>query len=135
MFLQYQNCTPQQAAAKILQDYTCMQPVDFNRLFRSLGIRAFAYDDVPHILKKNSLQALTAFAGVSGYFGDTPVIFFDGKRSKNAIRWILAHELGHIVLGHVRPHYMQQMSIAQSDSAERAADEFAAALLHINLSR
>lgn len=41
--------------------------------------------------------------GLTFFVGETPVILYDDTPSPQRIRFTIAHELGHLVLGHVAP--------------------------------
>ncbi len=57
------------------------------------------------------------------------LILIDGERSSYRQRYTLAHEIGHIVLGHIHKKYIIWDSIIQDITHEREANIFAAELL------
>ena len=84
----------------------------------------------PQRLPKDSKK----FAGVAMFCGQTPVVVLASK--KDGPPWLafhLAHELGHIFLGHVKPGddplVDADIDKADDDQQEKQADEFANSVL------
>lgn len=136
MYRKYYNFTPPAAAAQIRRDFGAFQPDEINRLLNWLNIRAFNYSAVERFLKENNL---TEFAektlGFSCFVGEIPVIFFDPALETHQRRFVVCHEIGHIVLGHIQPVYqpfnqvVQPVVFPKRLPPEAAANWFAAALL------
>lgn len=108
-------------------------PVSLNEICRQLGVRVFSYADAAKIIQNKQLAGIVAKTdGLSFYNGDTPVILFDQTLSLNRNRFTIAHELGHIILGHVK---RGQATIRNREPSpddnpyEAAANQFAVRLL------
>ena len=108
-------------------------PVDLNAVVRHLGVRVYAYSRGRELLEKAGLEAVARQAsGLTFYSGDQPVILYNDGETPQRIRFTIGHELGHLVLGHVRPgeHTRQNREPQPGDSPmEQAANRFAADLL------
>lgn len=125
----YQNT--RDAAWRILLDCKLAKlPIDLNPVCRILGAKAVSYQvhwkegEIPPIAK--------ATDGMTFYSGDQPIILFDQDKPSGRIRFTVAHELGHLVLGHVAPGQVTVINRepAKTDSPlETAANQFAARLL------
>lgn len=128
----YQNT--RNASWKILLDCGIDSlPVNINAICRSLGVRVFSYDEGAEIIERAHLYRIVRHAnGVAFYLHNTPVILFDETRDKHSIRFTAAHELGHIVLGHVKPVGVTTVHHGPEWSAvpeEKAANQFAVRML------
>ena len=102
----------------LLQEKICALPVRISVLCRNMGIAVKMY------YAENGLDGYTLMVG------DTPVIFINGQRSIGRQRFTAAHELGHIMLGHVGLY--QQVNrdpLTSKDPLEQAANAFAVRLL------
>ena len=108
-------------------------PVDLNAVVRHLGVRVYAYSRCRELLEDTGLEAVARQAsGLTFYSGSQPVILYNDLETPQRIRFTIGHELGHIVLGHVRPgeHTRQNREPQPGDSPrEQAANRFAADLL------
>lgn len=108
--------------------------VDFNKICKDYGIRVCSYQS---LRKKNDSwpqkhEVLDFFlqsgGGVSfAVNGGKPVIIFDADLEKSEIRHIIAHELGHILLGHLS--FREDVESKMPDFAETEANIFAAVLM------
>ena len=90
----------------------------------SVGIPVVHYADLPQGIKKVD--------GLVACFNGQPVIVICcAKRSYAWLAFILAHELGHILCGHVTEQVFVDENIAEEeqDAEETEANEFAATLL------
>lgn len=128
----YQNA--RDASWKILLDCGINRlPVDLNTIRDQLGVRIASYEDAKTLIRKRNLSMLTAQTdGLTFYAGAKPVILYSEVCSPERIRFTIAHELGHIVLGHVVPGSITTKNREPSprDSPqETAANQFAARLL------
>lgn len=108
-------------------------PVDLNAICRKLGIRVLSYGKNMRMIERTNLAPTVRRAdGVTFYVRETPVILFDETRPQPRARFTVAHEVGHIILGHVRPG---DVTTANRDPhpgdapEETAANQFAARLL------
>ena len=128
----YQNA--RNASWKILLDCGIDRlPVDLNAIRERLGVRIASYEDAKTLIQKRNLSALTVQTdGLTFYAGAEPVILYSEVCSPERIRFTIAHELGHIVLGHVAPGSIttknHEPSLGDSQQ-ETAANQFAARLL------
>lgn len=128
----YQNA--RDAAWRILLDckIDCL-PVDLNAICRKLKIRVLAYGKNLGMIERAELVPLVRHAdGVTFYAQDMPIVLFDEAKPQPRARFTVAHELGHIVLGHVRPGSVTAANREPQpgDSPEEtAANQFAARLL------
>ena len=69
-------------------------------------------------------------SGISMIIGEQPFIFVNQNKSIERRRFTAAHELGHILLGHVGKYRFANNNLQNNDiPIERAADEFAINLL------
>ena len=108
-------------------------PVNLNVVLRHLGVRAYSYSRSRELLASTGLEEVAKqVSGLTFYAGAQPVILFNDAETPQRIRFTIGHELGHIVLGHVRPgeHTSQNREPQPGDSqTEQAANRFAADLL------
>lgn len=122
------------AAWRILLDCKIDRlPVDLNAICRGLKIRALAYGKNLGMIERAGLgSAVRGADGVTFYVQGMPVILFDEAKPQPRARFTVAHEVGHIVLGHVQPG---SVTVANREPQpgdapeERAANQFAARLL------
>ncbi len=105
-------------------------PIDLNVVCTALGAKTVSYQthwkdrELPAFAKQTD--------GMTFYAGDNPIILFDRSKTPGRIRFTVAHELGHLILGHVAPGQVTAMNRepANTDSPlETAANQFAARLL------
>lgn len=108
-------------------------PVDLNVIRERLDVRIASYEDAKTLIQKRNLSVLTAQTdGLTFYAGTESVILYSEACSPERIRFTIAHELGHIVLGHVAPGSITTVNreLSPRDSPqETAANRFAARLL------
>lgn len=128
----YQNA--RDASWKILLDCGIDRlPVDLNVIRDRIGVRIASYKDAKALIQKRNLTVLIVQTdGLTFYAGTEPVILYSEVCSPERIRFTIAHELGHIVLGHVAPGSITTVNREPStrDSPqETAANRFAARLL------
>ena len=122
----YQNT--RDAAWNILLDCGIDRlPVDLNCICRQLGVGVYRYGDVT-VTGETALQG----DGLLYFEGNRPVILFNQDKPAVRIRFTVAHELGHLILGHVAAEQgsavNRDFSVA-TDSVEAAANQFAVRLL------
>ena len=107
--------------------------MDLNTIARHLGVRVYAYSRSRKLLEDTGLAEVAGrVSGLTFYAGDKPVILYNDAETPQRIRFTIGHELGHIVLGHVRPgeHTRQNREPQPGDDPmEQAANRFAADLL------
>lgn len=128
----YQNA--RDAAWRILLDCKIDRlPVDLNFVCRKLEIRVLAYGKNTELIERAKLsEAVRRTDGMTFYIRETPIVLFDEKVMPARIKFTVAHELGHIILGHVKPGGITTANREphpEDAPEERAANQFAARLL------
>ncbi len=98
-------------------------PIDVLKIARLAGIRVIRNSDVDDLLPGES--------GKSYYDGKQWTVIYNDKESKERSRYTVAHELGHILLGHEIKHikYLHAREISAKPKSEIQADRFAIRLL------
>lgn len=110
-----------------------LKKVDINKICRDYGIRTGSYSANPKLAKMIGLDSMET-AGISFRAPDgTPVILFDDSRPPLEARFTAAHELGHILLGHL--DYRKSLKEAYPAFAESEANYFAVSILVHDLIR
>lgn len=128
----YQNA--RDAAWRILLDCGIDSlPVDLNVIRDKLNIRIVSYKAAKTLIAERCLSEIAARTdGLTFYAGATPVILYNESCAEERIRFTIAHELGHIILGHVVPGGITTANREPSSGdnpQETAANQFAARLL------
>lgn len=128
----YQNA--RDAAWKILLDCKVDRlPVDLNPVCRRLMIRVLTYGrNLELIQRANLSEAVRCTDGLTFFLRETPVILFDETKLPQRVRFTVAHEVGHIVLGHVSPGEITHINREPQPGdtpEETEANQFAARLL------
>lgn len=104
--------------------------VNLNQVCKDYGIRIFDYNDQTEALSRlNLLEHVSGPEASNGFaflFKGEPVILFDGGREKTEVRYTIAHELGHIILGHLS---YRNKGGKMPEYAEMEANCFAAAII------
>ena len=90
------------AAWQLLIEHNITElPIDICRLFRELNIICLTYEKGRDLIREMNLETLARQDGFSVVFGAQFFVFYDEHiYPKERIHFTLAHELGHIVLGH-----------------------------------
>lgn len=122
------------AAWRILIDCQIKElPVPLNVVYKQLGIRIFSYVDASQFILDLGLKPmLSKTDGLSLYNEDTPVVLFDQSLPIGRKRFTIGHELGHIILRHVKPGQItikNREPAPNDDPFETVANQFAARLL------
>lgn len=108
-------------------------PVNLNAILKHFGVRAYPYSRNWNQLRALGMEnAAQSTSGLAFYRDASPIIMYDDRNTTNRIRFTVAHELGHIALGHVLPgeYTVVNREPSPSDSPmERAANHFAIDLL------
>lgn len=108
-------------------------PVSLSAVCKHLGVRVFSYKDTAEMIQKRGLsQVIAQTDGLSFYNQRMPIILFDPSLPLGRIRFTIGHELGHIILGHVKPGQVtirNREPSPQDDPYETAANQFSARLL------
>lgn len=128
----YQNA--RDAAWKILLDCKIDRlPVDLNLVSKALGVCTASYGANCALIQRKDLSAIVARSdGLSFFAGNMPVVLYNETCTPERIRFTIAHELGHIILGHVSPGTVTMANREPSphdNPRETAANQFAARLL------
>lgn len=128
----YQNA--RDAAWRILLDCNVDRlPVRLNAVCRKLKIRVLTYGQNARMIERANLsQAVHCTDGMTFYIGETPIVLFNEKVLPARAKFTVAHELGHIVLGHVKPGSVTTMNREphpKDAPEEQAANRFAVRLL------
>ncbi len=103
-------------------DLTCL-PIDVLKITRSAGIKVIRNSIVNDLLPGENGKA---------YFdGERWRIIYNDSNSTELSRFTIAHELGHIFLGHELTHtkYAQASEFTAKPKSEERADQFAVRLL------
>ena len=125
----YQNA--RDAAWRILIDCEVDRlPVDLNVVCRKLGVRLRSYLSADALVRRIGVLGITD--GVSLFYRGDPLILYDSELPPGRVRFTVAHEIGHLALGHVSPG--QQTVVNREPSPgdnpmETSANQFAARLL------
>lgn len=108
-------------------------PVDLNSILRQLHIRTHPYKGNEQLIRELGLEKkIVLTSGLTFYRGGSPYILYDDTELPQRIRFTIAHELGHLVLGHITPgsYTVQNREPSPGDSPmEVAANRFAVGLL------
>ena len=102
-------------------------PLQVSDIASKLNIGLYKYSQNKELLIKSGLSYLMQ---AKGFAYMSPVgklmIFFDDSQSRQEIRYTIAHELGHILLGHVDSRNPRGRLLEPSNpKLEREADSFA----------
>ena len=77
-------------------------PVEVKQLCRKMDLLCYSYEDGQELIERYNLQAYTENEGFSCVIKNRYIIFYDETiRPHTRKRFTAAHELGHIVLGHL----------------------------------
>lgn len=103
--------------------------IDLNKICMDYGVRVCSYKSAKKLLKEIDYDPYeTKNPGISFRASDgTPVILFDSDRSDLEIRFTAAHELGHILLGHL--DYRSKEKDSYPNYAELEANFFAISII------
>ena len=98
-------------------------PVDVLKIARGAGVRVIKNSTVDHLLATEN--------GKTYYDGKNWIIIYNDKNSVPLCRFTVAHELGHIFLGHelVYEKQVSSMEFTHSPKYEQQANMFALRLL------
>lgn len=104
-------------------------PVDMHKIIKTLDIIVRSFSELSEAqvrdFREESCDAAVSWVAPKKQF----LIIYDDEKMRERIRFTLAHELGHIVLGHVPKSGILKRSHKQNDPIEVEANTFAAELL------
>jgi Zn-dependent peptidase ImmA (M78 family) len=110
------------AVWQVIIDYNITElPVSVNQLSKQLDIKIIKNSDI-HELKQGE-------RGITMEIDGKWYIVFDDTESVPVCRFTIAHELGHILLGHMLTQKTKYRTFAIRDELEQSADMFAIRLL------
>ena len=102
------------------REQICSLPVDVLQICRRLGMKVLEHAEL----------APEVGDGFSCILGGVPYVFIRPGQSRQRCRFTVAHELGHILLGHVGKYELVNREPSpHDDPVEQAANIFAARLL------
>lgn len=102
----------------LLREHVCALPVSVSELARGMGIRIMYY------------KSDNEDDGYSTLDEGEPMIFINSAAANNRKRFTAAHELGHILLGHVGKYALVNREPSASDNPiEQEANVFASRIL------
>ena len=112
-------------------------PVSVTEICQKNNILLSSYEKSKDIIRAANLtENMEQNDGFSLHLGDCYFIFYDGSRINTRCRFTVAHELGHILLGHFEdprqktPYTVLNRDPSEKDSSlEREANVFASRLL------
>ena len=111
----------------------CNLPVNINDLLCNMGVRCYDYRSGWPIIDQLGLDGLCKNEAFTVQVDDGKyIIFYHPEPFKSRLKFTLAHEIGHIVLGHPLTDYPRCRAFAinsANDPTERQANRFAARLL------
>lgn len=120
IYVKYKNV--RNAVWQVFIDYNITElPVSVNQLAKQLDIKIIKNSDI-HELKKGE-------RGITIEIDGKPYIVFDDAEPVPVCRFTVAHELGHILLGHMMTQIVKYRTFADRNEIERSADMFAIRLL------
>jgi len=105
--------------------------ISLNKVCKDRGIRHVAYSSCPDAVRKLGLDTSKEPGGAFVMEDGTPVILYDNSMTPLEIQFTVAHELGHILLGHL--NYRKSVRDRYPDFAEAEANYFAVAVIVHNL--
>ena len=104
-------------------------PVDLRVVCREMGCRLYSYQNGANLIRIFRLEKQTALSdGFTFIYDNVPYIFYCDTITESRQRFTIAHELGHIALGHLEGAGYAVSRSGKSDD-ETQANQFAARLL------
>lgn len=117
----------------LLKNQITELPIKISDLCKNAGAKVLSYSKKSELLGKlNLLEHSKKTDGFTVSRKEQYIIFYNDICSVSRIRFTLAHELGHILLGHISPDgvtLINREPSSQDDPLEQAANVFASRLL------
>lgn len=110
----------------LIQQNITELPVSVKRICKSMGIRCLSYNRANKLLTASGLSHHCEDA--DGFTFGNVIFYNDTECNRQRQRFTIAHELGHIVLGHTKSLCNREPD-SRDDPKETAANVFAARLL------
>lgn len=116
----------------LIKNNVTSMPIRPAQIAQEMGISVFEYSEFSRATGRNlnDIQEKYGADGFTQMIDDEHVIFYNQEHCPGRVRWTLAHELGHIILGHtfgVTGALTRQGK--KKDFYDIQADNFAARLL------
>lgn len=105
----------------------CELPVNLAKVVNHYGIYLIKYSDSNYVSK----HSFPAEDGYSRLIDGKPAIYYNDSKKENRIRFTIAHEIGHILLGHLSEGETlhRNTELDSQDLKEQQANVFARDLL------
>lgn len=94
--------------------------------YKMHGIHYCSYQDQPKI--QEIFPNMCQYAGFCYCLDGKPYIFVDEARGQNKVQSVKAHEMGHVLLGHLDPN-----ENLESEATEKEADIFGVVMYALSL--
>lgn len=105
-----------------------MKVVDLAKICDEYGINTYSFQKSPELVRAMGLEEGNYYGGGLAFcFKDTAGILFDEDLPTLQLRFTVAHEIAHIMLGHVS--FRGEWDRKHAEISEREADTFAVQLL------
>lgn len=108
-------------------------PIKIIPILKKFDIPLHSYSENKNFINANNLNQLaTKNDGFTIFKNDTHHIFYDDSKSIERIRFVLSHELGHIILNHLKETEISETNIEPTNhesKEEQQANSFAIRLL------
>ncbi len=100
-------------------------PIKVSAILKELGIKFISYNKAMNYIENSGHKELANKSdGFSVFCNGEFIIFYNDKNTNQRKRFVLAHELGHIILGH-----FESVNILFTQEQEEQANIFASRLL------
>lgn len=113
----------------LLESGTRELPVDLRKICSAQGCRLYSYTQGERLIRAFRAEEQTRRGdGFTILYRGTPYIFYNSEVSEGRQRFTIAHELGHVALGHLEGEGYAVRRAGNSED-ETQANQFAARLL------
>lgn len=131
-YREYQNA--RDAAWRLLIDCNVRElPVKVGTICKKLDIRVWSYEKGKNLINHFDLtNQILQTDGFLIFLKERPCIFYNNFCTRQRQRFTIAHEIGHLLLGHINPGQITAINreVSPSDNPiEKAANQFAIRLL------